>query len=424
MAQGYTGYTIVGRQVSIEDGPNLDAFSRLRVSNPLNVFNNQFTYDLSPLVFEPYTNNAIAYTAYYDTLNRLAGIGSTFPSPGEFMYMQSYEYIPYQPGKSQLVFITFNMFPTIPVLPDSVKVVGLGDDNNGFFFKYNIGGSNRLSFEITSNSGAGSEIVDQPAWNLDRLDGTGPSGINLRLEFTQILVIDFQALYTGRVRFGFDIDGQIIYAHEFLHANIFTYPYVQTANLPIRVGMESVTGNSDSMYFICCSVSSEGGIDEIDKFGYTFVQDGTQTVSTVNTYLMSLRPTLTFAGITNRTKFILQEIDMINTGNKPVEWKLSIGALPTLPVNYLPVNSNYSAIEYDTAGNYGTGTIVIDSGYAAAGLANKGGNNATAIASRYPITLDAAGAQRALGTLTLTAQALGSPGTSVVYFAFKWKEIR
>lgn len=424
MSQGYTGYTIVGRDVAIADGPNLDAFSRLRVSNPLNVFNNQFTYDLSPLVFEQISNNPGVAYAVHETQDRSAVLTFNGASPSDSIYMQSYEYIPYQPGRSQLVFITFNMFPGLGINFDSEKIVGLGDNDNGFYFKHNYAGSNDTSFEITSNSQAGTEVVYQSSWNLDKLDGTGPSGITLRVDHTQILVIDFQALYTGRVRMGFDIGGEIIYAHEFLHANIFNYPYIATANLPIRVGMNSISGTNDAMEFICCSVISEGGAEEIDKFGYTFVQEGTATVSTATTYLMSLRPTATFNGFVNRTKFILTEIDVINLGNKAINWKLSIGATAGLIPAYNPVNATYSAIEYDISGSYGVGTIVIDSGYVGSGLANKGGNNATAIASRYPITLDAAGVDRALGTLTLTADTMGGVGSSVVHFTFKWKEIR
>lgn len=422
MSQGYTGYTILDNQITIKDGPNLDAFSRLRVSNPLTIFSNQFTYDLSPLIFEQVSNNPGAAYAVHESTDRCAAITFNTASPGDNIYMQSYEYIPYQPGRSQLVFITFNMFPSGAVTFDSEKIVGLGDNDNGFYFKHNYSNNNLLSFEITSNTNAGTEIVYQSNWNLDKLDGTGPSGINLEIRRTQILVIDFQALYVGRVRFGFDIGGQIIYAHEFLHANIFSYPYIATANLPIRVGMYSISGVDDTMHFICCSVASEGGLDDSQRFGYNFIQGGNTNVA-IGTYLMSLRPTPTFAGYVNRTKFILQEIEFINVGNKPIKWQLSIDATAAgMPV-YNPVNATYSAIEYDTVGSYTPGTIIIDEGYVPSGGANKGGGEITAISSKYPITLDANNAPRTFGTLTLTADVIGI-GNSDVYWAFKWKEIR
>jgi hypothetical protein len=46
MSQGFAGYNIMDSAFTIKDGANLDAFSRLRVSNPLTLFNAQFTYDV------------------------------------------------------------------------------------------------------------------------------------------------------------------------------------------------------------------------------------------------------------------------------------------------------------------------------------------------------------------------------------------
>jgi hypothetical protein len=117
---------------------------------------------------------------------------SSTPTGGK-AYMQSYEYIPYQPSKSQLVFITFNM---VEDMPDVLKFAGLSDGNNGFEFQNNGG---TYQFTIYSDTTLGDETVAQTDWNLDTLDGTGLSGITLDLTTTQIVVIDFQALYVGRV---------------------------------------------------------------------------------------------------------------------------------------------------------------------------------------------------------------------------------
>ena len=52
------------RQVTIADGANLDAFSRLRVSSPQGIFDAQLTYNLRPLVFEQLTNGSGAAVAH------------------------------------------------------------------------------------------------------------------------------------------------------------------------------------------------------------------------------------------------------------------------------------------------------------------------------------------------------------------------
>lgn len=428
MAQGYTGYNIIDNEITIKDSPNIDSFGRLRVSNPLTIFNNQFTYDISPLIFQAVTNNAANCSVQHDTTNRLARIrfSQVAPSIPDEIYYQSYEYIPYQPGRSQLVFITFVMFPSISSPAGTCdKTVGLSDGNNGFEFVYDLA-SLSPAFLIRTTTAAGNQLILQANWNIDRLDGTGTSGISLDLSKPQILVIDFQALYVGRVRFGFDIDGQIIYAHEFLNANAsLEYPYIATANLPIRVGMSNLgLALAEDIYFICCSVASEGGTDDAQKTGYNFVYGDIATItSTVGfEYCMQLRPRTNFNGIVNRTKFILTELEIFNSGNRSAKWQLTIGDPPSGGWN--DVNTNYSAMEYATGGTYTIGTtIVIDEGYAAASGGSKSNNIVTELANRYPITLDAGGNQRDFGTLTLSAQLL-SAGSSDLYFTMKWKEVR
>jgi hypothetical protein len=421
MAQGFTRNDTA---ITIKDSANLDSFSRLRVSNPLTIFSNQFTYDLSPLKFEKITGTAGSIT--YNSTDRLAEI-DTGGSVGDIVYMQSYEHIPYQPGRSQLVFITFNMFPPgSATVGSSRKFVGLSDSSsNGLMFRSD-GTNGGADFIIHSTTSSGSQVAAQNSWNLDKLNGTGPSGKTLDLQKPQILIIDFQALYVGRVRFGFDIDGEIVYAHEFLNANTsFQFPYIATANLPIIAGMEDILGASDTMHFICCSVASEGGSEDAQRFGYNFSLDGSKTgLGTGLTYLTSLRPRGTFgpSAIGNRVKFVLDSIDILNTGNNAAYYQIGIGATLNTPT-YANYNTNYSAIEYDTVGtSTGAPTIVFESGHVSSGGGVRSVSVSAEIVGKYPITLDASGQPRGLGTLFLYAKSLTN--TTDLYYSIKWKEIR
>jgi len=317
--QGYAGYNIMDSAVTIKDSANLDAFSRLRVSNPLILHNSQFTYDLAPLIMEQITLGTGA-TVTYDSTNRCALMTFSSTPTGGTAYMQSYEYLPYQPGRSQLIFVTFNM---VAAVANTLKFAGYSDGVNGVEFQ-NDGSVNRIV--LYSASSHGNEIVNQSIWNIDKLDGTGSSGITLDITTTQILVIDIQALYVGRVRVGFDIGGTIVYVHEFLHANLATSPYIQTANLPVRCGMTCTGTVSTTMNFICSAVISEGGSEDINVYGYTFTQDsGLVAVGTGGTHVLSLRPKTTFNSITNRSRVAFIDVEIYNAGNQPVHWDLCIG---------------------------------------------------------------------------------------------------
>jgi len=237
----------------------------------------------------------------------------------------------------------------------------------------------------------------------------------------QIFALDFQALYSGRVRMGFDVGGRVVYAHEFTNANILTTPYIATANLPIRAGMTCTGTVSTTMLFSCCAVVSEGGQEDVA--GYSFTARGTATAgSGTRTHILSLRPKTTFNSIVNRTKIVIDDIDIIVTGANPVEWELCVGQALTSSTDYVDVNATYSAFSYSPTGTLsGDPAIVIRSGSVAAGAARPFSVNPK-IVNRYPITLDAAGAVRALGTLTLIVTGVG--GASACRAIFNWHEIR
>jgi hypothetical protein len=409
------GIVNTNRQVvSIGDSANLDSFSRLRVSEPSFVFDAQFTYDLHPLLFEQITANSGAAIAHNAT-NRNVDLTFTSTPTGGSAIMQSFEHFRYQSGRSQLVFVTFNF---INAVANVKKFAGYSDGVNGIEFQAD---GTTIQIARLSGTSEGNSIITQANWNIDKLDGTGPSKITLDISKTQILVIDLQALYVGRVRVGLDINGSIIYFHEFNHANILANPYIQTANLPVRCGMTCTGTVTTGMKFICCSVLSEGG--EVEVGGYNLSQEGTVTAgNNTRTHILSIRPRTTFNSITNRSKIILESIEILVTGNTSIFWELCVGQAISGATSFTNVNTNYSAVEYNTAGTIsGSPTIVLASGYSASTNTSKSVTSAKT-SNRYPITLNAAGSVRSLGTLSLIVTGIG--GTSATRVTLNWKELR
>lgn len=414
MAQGYSSYNIMSSAVSMSDSPSVDAFSRLRVSNPQILFASQFTYDLNPILMEQIVSGT-GSSITYSTTNRCANIAFSSTPTGGQCYMQSYEYLPYQPGRSQLTMVTFNM---VAAVANTLKFAGLSDGVNGFEFQLN---GTTKQFTVYSASGNGNETVIQSSWNLDKLDGTGPSGLTLDITKTQILVIDFQALYVGRVRMGFDIGGKIIYAHEFRHANLVVSPYIQSANLPVRCGMTCTGTVTTTMNFVCCAVISEGGTDDINIFGYTFQTYASVTAAITGTQAFTLRPKTTFNGITNRMRVAYIDVEVYNAGNQGVRWELCIGQAIT-GGTWADVNTAYSGTQVNTGATLsGSPAVVIDAGWVPATGSSQGLSN-TSIISRYPITLDASGNQRTMGSISLVLTALS--GTQACNAGIKYREIR
>lgn len=228
-----------------------DAFGRLRVSNPLTLFDTQARYfDHGQFV----SNIAGGATSTYNSNS------STFllsvPSNGDSIIRETVKTFIYQPGKSLFVLNTFAMnTPTAGL----TQRVGYYNTNNGVFFEAS-GTTLNMVIRSYSTGVLVEDRIPQSNWNGDPLDGTGVSGITLNPALTQIFWTDIEWLGVGSVRTGFVINGQYIVCHTFNHANEAgnTNTYMTTATLPIRYEISS-TGPSGNLRQICSTVISEGG---------------------------------------------------------------------------------------------------------------------------------------------------------------------
>jgi hypothetical protein len=396
------------------NNPAGDSFGRLRTSSPSSLFDAQLSYDLQPLLFEQKTN-ASGATITHDATNRTALMTFANTPNGGSVYMQTYEHFRYRAGHSQLIFVTFNMGEAVT---DVIKFAGYSDGTEGIELQRSGSTVQLVLYSTTSN---GNQTVAQASWNIDTMLGTGISGKTLDLTKIQILAIDFQALYAGRVRVGFDINGVLYWVHEFNHANLITTPYIKTANLPIRCGMTCTNTVSTTMNFICSTVQTENGYATAE--GFHFSQDASATAANgVKTHLISLQPKTTFNSITNRSKIIIDSVDLVVTGARPIHYDICIGDTLTGSNSFSDVNTTYSAAQYNTnATTSGTPSIIIQSGHVAASATSKGSVRQD-VALKYPITLNQAGDTRSLGTVTVLVTGLGA--ASDVEGTINWVEIR
>ena len=77
--------------------------------------------------------------------------------------------------------------------------------------------------------------IPQSAWNMDTMDGNGPSGYNMDVSKMQMAYIDYTWYGAGHIRFGFrGPNGDIIYCHKMPNNNVNTSAYMRSGNLPGR----------------------------------------------------------------------------------------------------------------------------------------------------------------------------------------------
>ncbi len=414
--------------VTLADSVQLDSFGRLRVSSPTTLFDAQQEYGLDTLrVWDGAANGT--YTSLSTNGSATSGSNAVGPTDANnrmtpitcsgtdthYSILQSRRYMRYIPGKGQLILMTGIFAPGAAATMSLVRRT------------------------YTSGSVVDNEVA-QASWNIDKFDGTGVSGIALDFTKTQILVIQAQWLGVGRVVVGFDVNGVIYPAHQFLHANILTVPYTQTFNLPVRyeIRQASTSAVARCGYFdhangiflkasrvqsggtiqmVCCSVQSEGGTEDR---GFPLAQGSLTAIGvTTRRAVLSIRPKATFNSRTNRAAIELADFALTAATNSAYFEIVLGGTLGGVPA-WTSVSAD-SVVEYDVAGTTVTGGAVVDSGFVLSGAGSTRSLATDQLSTRSPFTLsqiDALAARQDSISIVCTA----FTGTSSITSAINWYE--
>ena len=331
-----------------------DAFGRQRISSPLTLFDSSHRYKDNGLWN---TSTASGGTAVFSPNEGLVNLNVN-TSAGSEVLRETTKVFSYQPGKSLLVFNTFVMAPAQKNL---IQRVGYFGTQNGVYLQLN---SDTLSFvERSLVTGVVTEsTVSQSSWNVDKMDGTGPSGIILDITKAQILFMDIEWLGEGTIRLGFVIDGNFILCHRFNHANYITSTYITTASLPLRYEITNldVTDNPSTLKQVCSTVISEGGYE---------LRGAQLSIGTPITAPTSLAVAGTYYPIVSiklRSGYldavvILTALSIMGVATGIYNWKIVAGGT-TSGGAFVPAAVD-SAVEYNITGTSFTGGRTLASGF-------------------------------------------------------------
>jgi hypothetical protein len=312
----------------------LDAFGRLRVSEPFTLFDSQNRYAKDDQFSESTASGGSA-----TFLTNESSVAMTVTSTTNSQVVrQTFRNMPYQPGKSLLLLATF-AFSGVAGLRQRV---GYFNTQNGCFFMQNSTG---LSFNIRTYTGGSvndTRSVTQANWNGDKLDGTGPSGITLDVTKTQILFADFEWLGVGNVRCGFVLNGVFIVCHTFQNANqtTSTEVYMQTAILPIRYEITNLGGAGGTLKQICSTVISEGGYQQMVADTVVRRTSTLGTISTTFLPLLSVRLNASHLGAV----VLVNRVNVLPTTNQSYEVALVKNSTLT---GASWVTGGYQNLDYD-----------------------------------------------------------------------------
>ncbi len=251
-----------------------DALGRLRVSNPKTVHDAAFYNDRHSIEWAELTSGTGATISFSVPTVVISSTGAAVSKA----VRQSRFYAPYTPGKSILAFIV-GILETSGGVTGSTARLGVFDDSadktvnavagNGFFFQQNgVAGSANLSVVQRSNVAGiqNDNVITQANWNIDKLDGTGKSGVTINIAQRQVYYIEFDFLGSGTVVMGIVVGRALVPCHMFTYGNTAPSPgasnYLTLGSLPVRYELRTAgTGGATVMHQISSTIISEGGFD-------------------------------------------------------------------------------------------------------------------------------------------------------------------
>jgi hypothetical protein len=362
VTQGTTPWAVSGSLTIAPNSPvtiagnNLDAFGRLRVSNPFTLFDSALNGERK-YQFSSATATGGTVTFNYNANVRQLNVTST---SGSQVIRESLQVFPYQPGKSLLIMNSY-----VPAAPQANlrQRIGFFSVQNGVYFEQ-AGLTSNFVIRSSSTGAVVEDRVPQNLWNTDRLDGTGPSGITMNKTAGQIFYCDVEWLGAGTVRCGFVINGSFITCHQFQHANdpAYTTTYMGTSTLPVRIEITNtgVTTGPNTLQQICSTVISEGGYTPTTNTYAAGTGVTTVRLSTAGTLypIVSLRLNSSYLN----SVVYLAQVDILSPTVNYYRWSILKDA--TLTGATWASASSTTRVDVDTSATAVTGGIEIQSGYA------------------------------------------------------------
>lgn len=349
---------LFNNQVALAPTPQLDAFGRLRVSQPETLFDSQQRFALDKSFA---SNTASSGSVTFIPTQSSANL-TVVNTNGSFAARETKYVFKYQPGKSQLSMFTFVMAPQSS--GNLQQRVGYFGTDSGYYLEL----SDKLY--IVERSNVTGTVTNSPtantAWNGDKLDGTGASGFSLNITKAQIFFIDMEWLGVGSVRCGFVLNGQFIVAHTFHHANIVSSAYMTTACLPARYEITALSGSApatSNLTQICCTVASEAGYNEPLTMFSNLTAFSALTIGTAWVPLASIR----LATGKLDAIAVVSQVDVVLTTSDTLQWALwsNVAASALTGASFIapPTNGAVVIDKSATAFNH-TGCYQIASGLA------------------------------------------------------------
>jgi len=399
--------------------PSRDAFGRIRISQATELFSKALEYDDAPLFYENVLTSG--GTATFDAAT--ASVDLEVNGVGDSVVRQSRQYVRYRPGKSQQIFVTGNfegqetgVIKRIGYYDDDSQTESTGD---GLFFEVSDMGIYVVRRSSTSGSSTDTKTA-QASWNVDPLDGTGPSGLTLDVDKFVVCVFEFGWLGGAVVRWGLVIDGEIIIVHEEFPSNTLLVPFTRHPSLPVRWEIIGYAGAATgSMKATCASVQSEGGFNTLGVLrNANMGRTGTTVTTTGIIPLISIRLRSGYL----RSSILPVGYHILADGSDDYRYALVVNAnlSNATTLTWSPVGDSVAEYNVDATAAITSHEGILTSGYGAGGSGPiKSLSETGALTSDVPLASTYDGTP---DTLTLAVQCVPNSPNTDFYGSIDWRE--
>ncbi len=331
---------------------NSDIFGRLRISNA----NILFTFHHALGEKSIYIDTKIVGSATCILDTTISSKILTVYNTGDKVVYQTRQYFPYIPGSSKIIYLTGVLQVTsnsgvrsrIGTF-DNHYDKAIGINGNGHFFEF----FEEKLYIVERTSTLGGYQTDfriqQSDWNLDPLDGTGPSGLTIDPTKSLLFVIEYAWLGVNIVKMGFKINDSLCWCHIWDHSDL-NVPYIKYAKLPIRYEIENISAGevTTEMRVICAAIIVEGGPGVLNNINHginlTFCDDNERYVPKNDWFpIFSIK----LADQCIRRSIAITKLTITTTENRSLKWRLILNPVLINP-NWI-VNTAHpdSIIQYD-----------------------------------------------------------------------------
>ena len=321
--------------VAYADTDQRDGFGRLRTVQPQQVFSGVHTFDGLPLLW--HTDLTGAATSTHDPNTSSVKLALTTAS-GDKAIRQTRERFPYRAGQTTL---TKNTAVCAAQQANLRQRFGLFDESDGLFLELNDAADVRIVRRSYTSGGVVDDVEERANW-IDKLDGTGASGVTIDLTKGMLMPCDLQWQGVGRLRVGFDVGGKVVHVATF-DGSALVVPTMRTASLPVRYEIENtgVTAGASELMAICTDVTREGTPGTMGFSNHAGRKFSPAAMTTTLQSIVSVRLKAAYI----RAALAPLAVHVLNTDTEPLFWQLLLN--PTVTLATWVANGTDRATEKD-----------------------------------------------------------------------------